>query len=83
MERGHVIRTQRRQWVSLPASAALQEGVTEVEVLVIGRPRVMVAAGERWDSWFDEEPASEEFIGERDQLSTASAFTRLADFDEG
>ncbi|WP_426195729.1 type II toxin-antitoxin system VapB family antitoxin [Pseudomonas sp. NFXW11] len=79
MQRAKVIRTQRRQWIALPDSAALPGRVNEVEVLIVGQTRVLVPVGHSWDSWFDEDPASEDFMSERDQPASGSA---RADFDE-
>jgi antitoxin VapB len=56
--------------VHLPQSAALASDVKCVEVVVIGRSRIISPAGESWDSWFDSDGVSEDFMTERGQPST-------------
>jgi len=41
--------------------------VKRVEVIAIGRTRVITPAGESWDSWFDGENVSADFMAEREQ----------------
>ncbi|EES1232901.1 toxin-antitoxin system antitoxin VapB, partial [Escherichia coli] len=43
----------RSQAVRLPKAVALPENVKRVEVIAVGRTRIITPAGETWDEWFD------------------------------
>ncbi|WP_141010290.1 type II toxin-antitoxin system VapB family antitoxin, partial [Escherichia coli] len=43
------------------------EDVKKVEIIAIGRTRIITPAGESWDSWFDGENVSADFMYIRDQ----------------
>jgi antitoxin VapB len=63
-----VFTTNRSQAVRLPKAVAFPEGVHEVDILKIGRSRVIVPKGRRWDDLFQSGPkASEDFMREREQ----------------
>ena len=63
-----VFTTNRSQAVRLPKAVAFPEGVHEVDILKIGRSRVIVPKGRRWDDLFQSGPkASEDFMTEREQ----------------
>jgi antitoxin VapB len=56
------------QAVRLPKAVAFPEGVHQVDILKIGRSRVIVPQGQRWDDLFQNGPrASEDFMAERKQ----------------
>ena len=65
MERCSVIQTEDGQAVLLPESIAFPKNVQMVEVVAIGRTRIIIPAGESWDSWFD--CAGADGLPERDQ----------------
>lgn len=67
MEQGSVFRSNRSQAVRLPKAAALPEDVKRIDVIVVGRTRILAPAGESWDSWFDGESVTEDFMTSRDQ----------------
>lgn len=67
MEQGAVFKSNRSQAVRLPKSVALPDGVKRVDVVAIGRIRILTPAGESWDSWFDGDSASSDFMSTRDQ----------------
>lgn len=67
MEQGAVFLSNRSQAVRLPKAVALPEGVKRVDVVAVGRSRIITPAGESWDSWFDAEGASADFMDKRDQ----------------
>lgn len=67
MEQGSVFRSNRSQAARLPKAAALPEDIKRVDVIVLGRTRILAPAGECWDSWFDGERVSDEFMATRDQ----------------
>jgi antitoxin VapB len=63
-----VFTTNRSQAVRLPKAVAFPDGVHEVDILKIGRSRVIVPKGKRWDDLFQSGPkASEDFMTEREQ----------------
>jgi antitoxin VapB len=54
--------------VRLPKAVAFPEDVHHVDILKIGRSRVIVPQGKRWDDHFLNGPrASEDFMTEREQ----------------
>lgn len=67
MARSTVFTTNRSQAVRLPKSVALPEGVREVEIVAIGRSRLISPAGGTWDEFFDGPGVSEDFMRARAQ----------------
>lgn len=67
MERGGVFKSNTSQAVRLPKAVALPESVKQVDIIPMGRSRLITPAGESWDSWFAEPPASADFLPSRDQ----------------
>lgn len=67
MEQGSVFLSNRSQAVRLPKAAALPDDVKRVDVIVIGRTRILTPAGESWDSWFDDEGVTADFMTDREQ----------------
>lgn len=58
----------RSQAVRLPKAVAFPEDVHQVDILKIGRSRVIVPQGKRWDDLFLHGPrASDDFLGKREQ----------------
>lgn len=62
-----VFLSNRSQAVRLPKAVALPEDVKRVEIIAVGRTRIITPAGESWDSWFDGEDISADFMTSRDQ----------------
>jgi antitoxin VapB len=63
-----VFTTNRSQAVRLPKAVAFPDDVHEVDILKIGRSRVIVPKGKRWDDLFQSGPrASEDFMTQREQ----------------
>ncbi|MGU3285857.1 type II toxin-antitoxin system VapB family antitoxin [Methylobacterium mesophilicum] len=63
-----VFSSNRSQAVRLPKAVAFPADVHQVDVLKIGRSRVIVPQGHRWDDFFLNEPcASEDLMNERVQ----------------
>jgi antitoxin VapB len=63
-----VFTTNRSQAVRLPKAVAFPEGVHEVDIFKIGRSRVIVPKGRRWDDLFQSGPkVSEDFMTQREQ----------------
>lgn len=67
MPQGSVFQSNRSQAVRLPKAVALPDDVKRVDVVAIGRTRLITPAGESWDSWFEEEGVTEDFMELRDQ----------------
>jgi antitoxin VapB len=65
-----VFTSNRSQAVRLPKAVAFPEDVHQVDILKIGRSRVIVPQGKRWDDLFQTGPrASEDFMAGREQPS--------------
>jgi antitoxin VapB len=63
-----VFTSNRSQAVRLPKAVAFPDDVHRVDILKIGRSRVIVPQGKRWDDLFQNGPrASDDFMIERAQ----------------
>ncbi len=69
MERASLFKSNKSQAVRLPKAVAYPESVKQVDIVAIGRARVIAPAGESWDSWFDDVGVSDDFMANRDQPS--------------
>lgn len=67
MEQGAVFKSNRSQAIRLSKAAALPEDVKRVDVVSIGRTRIITPAGEVWDSWFEGAGVSADYLAEREQ----------------
>lgn len=67
MERAGVFKSNTSQAVRLPKAVALPDSVKKVDIVQLGRSRLIAPAGEAWDSWFDGEGVSDDFMCDRDQ----------------
>lgn len=67
MERASLFKSNTSQAVRLPKAVAYPESVKQVDIVVIGRARLITPAGESWDAWFDDVGVSEDFMTRRDQ----------------
>lgn len=67
MKQGIVFQSNRSQAIRLPNAVALPEGVKRVDIVALGRTRVITPAGESWDSWFDGKGVTTDFIAQREQ----------------
>ncbi|KAB2707396.1 antitoxin VapB [Ochrobactrum sp. RC6B] len=67
MEQGAVFQSNRSQAIRLPKAVALPAHVKRVDIVAVGRTRIIAPAGEVWDSWFDGLEATSDFMSERDQ----------------
>lgn len=58
----------RSQAVRLPKAVAFPEDVHQVDILKVGRSRIIVPQGKRWDDLFLNGPrVSEDFLSQREQ----------------
>ncbi len=67
MDQGAVFQSNRSQAVRLPKAVALPDDVRRVDIVAVGRARIITPAGEAWDSWFDAEGVTTDFMAEREQ----------------
>ncbi|MFA5516557.1 MAG: type II toxin-antitoxin system VapB family antitoxin [Desulfuromonadales bacterium] len=67
MEKTTVFKSNRSQAVRLPKAVALPEDIKQVDVVAVGRTRIITPAGEAWDTWFDGPSVTADFMVERDQ----------------
>ena len=67
MERASLFKSNRSQAVRLPKAVAYPDSVKQVDIVAIGRTRLITPSGESWDAWFAEEGVSEDFMTDRDQ----------------
>ncbi|WLS01793.1 type II toxin-antitoxin system VapB family antitoxin [Shinella oryzae] len=63
-----VFTSNRSQAVRLPKSVAFPETVHQVDIIKVGRSRIVVPKGQRWDDLFLHGPrVSDDFLEERPQ----------------
>lgn len=67
MERASVFKSNKSQAVRLPKGVALPESVKQVDIVKLGRARLITPAGEAWDSWFEGEGVTDDFMTDREQ----------------
>jgi antitoxin VapB len=67
MENASVFKSNTSQAVRLPKRVALPESVKRADIISLGRARLIVPEGEGWDSWFDGEGATDDFMIQRNQ----------------
>lgn len=67
MEKTTVFKSNRSQAVRLPKAVALPEDVKHVDIVAVGRMRIITPAGESWNSWFDDEGVTPDFMVTREQ----------------
>lgn len=67
MERANLFKSNKSQALRLPKAVAYPESVKQVDIVAIGKVRLIAPAGESWDFWFDAEGVSADFMTERGQ----------------
>ena len=67
MERVSIFKNNTSQAVRLPKAVAYPDSVQQVDIVIQGRARIITPAGESWDSWFESEGVSDDFIDSRQQ----------------
>jgi antitoxin VapB len=67
MEQARIFKSNKSQAMRLPKRVAFPEEVKQVDIIALGRARLVVPTGEAWDSWFDGEGVTEDFMAEREQ----------------
>jgi len=67
MEKASVFKSNKSQAVRLPRSVALPDDVKRVDVVAVGRTRIITPEGTSWDEWFAGETVTDDFMSEREQ----------------
>ena len=67
MEKAGVFKSNKSQAVRLPKPVALPDSVKRVDIVALGRSRLIAPAGEAWDSWFDNKTVTSDFMEDREQ----------------
>lgn len=67
MKQTTVFKSNRSQAVRLPKDVALPDEVKQVDILCVGRARLIVPSGSRWDDFFSGPRVSDDFMPEREQ----------------
>lgn len=67
MERASIFKSNNSQALRLPEPVAYPDTVKQVDIVMLGRARIITPAGESWDSWFDGEGVSDDFMARREQ----------------
>ena len=67
MERAGVFKSNQSQAVRLPRAVSLPPSVKQIDIVVLGRSRLIAPTGEAWDSWFKGEGVTDDFMETRDQ----------------
>jgi antitoxin VapB len=62
-----IFKSNRSQAVRLPKEVAFPESVKDVEIVAIGKKRIISPAGQFWDDWFDAPGVSDDFMAARQQ----------------
>jgi len=63
----NIFKSNRTQAVRLPKAVAFPDSVSKVEIYAIGQSRLITPAGNGWDDWFEQAPASTDFMTTREQ----------------
>lgn len=67
MTSSKIFTSNRSQAVRLPKAVAFPDDVNDVDVLKIGRSRLIVPQGKRWDDFFDGPRTSDDFMNKRER----------------
>jgi len=67
MTRTTIFMNNKSQAVRIPKALEFPEGVKKVSVISVGKARLITPIESSWDSWFEDEGASSDFMSERGQ----------------
>ena len=67
MEKASVFKSNKSQAVRLPKSVALPDDVKRVDVVAVGKTRIITPEGTSWEEWFDGASVTDDFMSEREQ----------------
>ncbi|HFD0318179.1 type II toxin-antitoxin system VapB family antitoxin [Serratia marcescens] len=57
----------RSQVIRLPKALELPGNIKRVDIIAVGQMRIITPAGTSWDTWFEEQHVSEDFMTLREQ----------------
>ncbi len=57
----------RSQAVRLPKAIALPDNIKHVEIIAIGKSRIIAPVDNVWDDWFSGDAVTSDFMNEREQ----------------
>lgn len=69
MTKATIFTNNKSQAVRLPKDVALPDTVKRVEIIKLGKTRLIAPVGISWDSFFDSPVVSEDFMNDRQQPS--------------
>ncbi len=69
MVQASIFKNNKSQAMRLPKPVAFPDSVKKVDIIVIGKTRLVVPAGQAWDSWFAGESVTSDFMASREQPS--------------
>ena len=67
MKQVRVFTNNKSQAVRIPKDMAFPEEVKKVDIIQMGQARLVAPAGSSWDSWFEGEGVTDDFMSERDE----------------
>ncbi len=69
MEKASVFKSNKSQAIRLPKAVALPDDIKRVDVIAVGKTRIITPEGTSWNEWFASETAtvSDDFMSEREQ----------------
>ena len=67
MYQASVFKNNTSQAIRLPKPLAFPEGTKTVDVIAMGRARLIVPSKDSWDHWFEQLEAVPDFMAEREQ----------------
>lgn len=67
MKKASVFKSNKSQAIRLPKSVALPDDVKRVDVVAVGKTRIITPEGTSWEEWFEGDRVSDDFMAERDQ----------------
>ncbi len=67
MTRSTVFKNNKSQAIRLPKDVALPDSVKRVEIVKLGKSRLIAPADTVWDSFFDGPGVSDDFMAAREQ----------------
>lgn len=71
MIRSTVFKSNKSQAVRLPKPVAMPDGVHKVEIVKLGKARLIAPVGTLWDSFFAGDAAEKDFMEGREQPAMA------------
>ncbi len=67
MTQATIFKNNKSQAIRIPKALAFPDGVEKVSMIPMGNARLITPAGTAWDSWFDGESVTTDFMNEREQ----------------